>query len=374
MKRQKRQIIFLIIVLPLLSLPVSLKARAQDPTGALPGTKPPTNPTTTTSTTTGTTGPKPPAARGSRPAPSTKVTLTLDVGEENKGRLDPRTSDKNIDGSLYEERILTARSEELLSFHIEGDNPSIGLQILDKSNADAEVPVTKDPSGDFRFTTPTGGVPADGEYRVRVTGMLVGKNALPFTIKVNRLGLTPIAYSERFSKIYSGYNNQEPASVQATVAQLEGLTKDDSSRPTAFELLGMIYLDPLKDVEKAAAALEQAIQAKGVALIKISFDAQWRRMAKSRSGEYSFEDARTGWVKIGPGQVTLTDAGNKPLATVSGAQIKEFAKSMVSAYSMVSITADNAKKPYVFMPKSTAVAETDLIIKLIQNHVLGKAN
>jgi hypothetical protein len=203
--------------------------------------------------------------------------------------------------------------------------------------------------------------------------MLIGKNALPFTIKVNRLGLTPIAYSERFSKIYSGYNSQDPASVQATVAQLEELSKDDPTRPTAFELLGMIYLDPLKEVEKADAALEQAIKAKGVALIKISYDAQWRRMAKSRSGEYGFEDARTGWVKIGPGQVTLTDAGNKPLATVSGAQIKEFAKSMVSAYSMVSITADNTKKPYVFIPKSTAVAETDLIIKLIQNHVLGKA-
>ncbi|HEY6403774.1 MAG TPA: hypothetical protein VI479_20290, partial [Blastocatellia bacterium] len=308
MKRQKRQMIFLIIVLPLLSLPVSLKVRAQDPTGALPGTKPPTSPTTSPST-----GPKPPVARRSRSEPGAKVTLTLDVGEENKGRLDPRASDKNTDGSLYEEMILTARSEDLLSFQIEGDNPSLGLQILDKSNANAEVPVAKDPSGDFRFTTPTGGVPADGEYRVRVTGMLIGKNALPFTIKVNRLGLTPIAYSERFSKIYSGYNNQDPASVQATVAQLEELSKDDSTRPTAFELLGMIYLDPLKDVEKADAALEQAIKTKGVALIKISFDAQWRRMAKSRSGEYSFEDARTGWVKISPGQVTLTDAGNKPL-------------------------------------------------------------
>jgi hypothetical protein len=278
-----------------------------------------------------------------------------------------------MDGSFYEEMILTARSEDLLSIHIEGDNPSLGLQIFDKSNADAEVPVAKDPSGDFKIATPTGGVPADGEYHIRVTGMLIGKNPLPFTIKVDRLGLTPIAYSERFSKIYSSYNNQDPASAQATVTQLEELTKDDSTRPTAFELLGMIYLDPLKDVEKADAALEQAIKAKGVALIKISFDSQWRRMAKLRSGEYSFEDARTGWVKIGPGHVTLTDAGNKPLATVSGAQIKEFAKSMVSAYSMVSITADNAKKPYVFMPKSTAVAETDLIIKLIQNHVLGKA-
>jgi hypothetical protein len=359
----KRQLTFLIIVLPLLNLPVSLKVHAQDPTGALPGTKP----ATVTST-----APKPPVPRGSRPGPSTKMPITLDVGEENKGRLDPRTSDKNIDGSFYEEMILSAKSEDLLSFRIEGDNPLLGLQILDKSNADAEVPVAKDPSGDFKFATPTGGAPADGAYRVRVTGMLIGKNALPFTIKVDRLGLTTIAYNERFHKISSGYNNQDPASVQATVAQLEELSKDNPTRPTAFEMLGMIYLDQLKDIEKAEVALENAIKARGVALIKITFDTQWRRMSKSRSSGYGFEDARTGWIKIGPGQVTITDAGNKPLATVNGTQIKELTKTLVSAHTMVEISADNSRKPYVFIPKSTAVAETDLIIKLIQNHVIGR--
>ncbi|HEY8460403.1 MAG TPA: hypothetical protein VIM99_08490 [Blastocatellia bacterium] len=363
----KRQLIFLMIVLPLLSLPVSIKVHAQDPTGALPGTKPPTG---------GTASPAPtpkPAARGSKSAPNMKVTLTLSVGEESRGRLDPRTSDKNIDGSFYEEMILTAKSEDLLSFHIEGDNPLLGLQILDKSNANAEVPVAKDASGDFRFATPTGGAPADGEYRVRVTGVLIGKNPLPFTIKVTRLGLTSIAYNERFNKIFTSYNDKDPASVQATVSQLEELSRDNPTRPTAFERLGMIYLDPLRDIEKAQVAFEQAIKAQGVAIIQISFDSQWRRMVKSKSGDYGFEDARTGWIKIGPGQVTIADAGNNRLAVVSGTQIRELSKNLVSAYSLVTITADNGKKPYVFMPKSTAAAETDLIIKLIQNHVVGKA-
>src|SRR5262252_5135769 len=163
----KRQLISLMILTPLLSLFSSLEIYAQGGGGELPGTKPaPTS--------------RPPSARGSRPAPTTPVIPALSVGGERKGRLDPKTSEKNKDGSFFEEMILHAKSEDWLSFHIEGDSPLLGLQILDKDNA--EVPVAKDPSGDFKFNTPTGGAPADGEYRVRVTGVVIGRNAVPYTI------------------------------------------------------------------------------------------------------------------------------------------------------------------------------------------------
>ena len=41
--------------------------------------------------------------------------------------------------------ILNAKSEDRLSFHVEGENPLLGLQILDKNKA--EVPIAKDPPG-----------------------------------------------------------------------------------------------------------------------------------------------------------------------------------------------------------------------------------
>jgi hypothetical protein len=268
--------------------------------------------------------------------------------------------------------ILHAKSDDWLTFHIDGDNPLLGLQVLDKSGA--EVPVAKDPSGDFKIATPTGGMPADGEYRVRVTGMLIGKSASPFTINVNRLGLTVFAYTDRFTQISGKYNESDPASVEETLAKLEELGRDNPSRSTAFELLGRIYLDVRKDVVKAEAAMEQAIIAKGVALIRISFDNQWRRIAKLRSGEYGFEDARSGWLKIGPGQVTLADLSNKTLVNLNGLQIKELSKTLVSSYNMITITTDNPRKPYVFAPKTMQQAETDLVMKLIQNHVVGRAN
>ncbi|HEX5081050.1 MAG TPA: hypothetical protein VFY40_03325 [Blastocatellia bacterium] len=363
----KRILITIIMVLPLSSFFSSFKVAAQDPTGALPGTKPATNPSSAPAT-----KPTPTAANRSKPAPTTKVVLTLSVDEESKGNLDPRSSDKNEDGSFYEEMILTVKSEDSLSFHVEGDNPLLGLQLLDKSKA--EVPLAKDASGDFKLATATGGAPADGEYFVRVTGILIGKSPVPFKIKVTRLGLTAIAYVERFNEINKNYREDDPASVQTSVEQLEALAKADPSRSPAFERLGIIYLDPLKDFAKAEVALDQAIKNKGVAVIRIAFDSQWRRLEKAKSGDYIFEDARWGWLKIRHGQVTLADPANKPLATVTGTQIKEFSKNLVSAYNTITINAEGARKPYVFMPKSTAPAETDLILKLIQDHVAGKDN
>jgi hypothetical protein len=350
----KRQLIFLIIILPLLSLFSTLAVYAQGGAPKLTGAEP---------------APAPKAKGGPRDTKSpshTPANPILAFGEGKNGRLDPKTSDKNADGSYYEEMILNAKSEDRLTFHVEGENPLLGLQILDRNKS--EVPVAKDPSGDFIINTTTGGVPADGEYRVRVTGVLIGKSASPFKISVNRLGLTVTTYVERFEQIKNNYRELDPASVEETVAKLERLGKSSPSYSTAFELLGRIYLDKYKDFGKAEVAMEQAIKARGVALIHISFDNKWRQMAKSRSGNYDFEDSRQGWLKIGPGKITITDAYNKELLSLSGQQIKGSSNAQVA----VSITCDNPRKLYFFAPKTMQPAETDMVIRLIQNHVVGK--
>ncbi|MCI0525586.1 MAG: hypothetical protein L0Y75_10020, partial [Acidobacteria bacterium] len=325
----KRQLIPHVVILSVLvlfsSLNASFKVYAQSGTGELPGAKPT------------------PAPKGSKPtkpvtpaAPSAPVTPTLTFGEETKGKLDPRTSDKGAAGTVFEEHILNAKSEDWLTFRIESENPSLGLQILDKDKA--EVAVAKDSSGGFKINTQTGGLPADGEYRVRVMGAVSGRNTVPFTLKVLRPGLTPAAYAERFQKIYANYRESDPASADETLTKLEELGKDDTSRPTTFEMLGIIYLYNRKDVGKAEQAMEQAIKANGAAVVKISFDGQWRRAAKLRSGNFGFEDARTGWLRIRPGQLVLTDPSNKTLASLNGQQIKEMSKIVTAASNMVTIT------------------------------------
>jgi hypothetical protein len=308
--------------------------------------------------------------RENKTTPSVSATPTLAFGVERKGKLDPRTSDKNGSGGFFEEMILKdAKSEDLLSFQIESDNPSLGLQILGKNGA--QVAVAKEPFGNFKINTPTGRLPANGDYRVRVTGILTGRNAVPFKLEVNRL-LTDVAYSQRFSEI----DKNPTAPLEKKVAELEELVKlapNDRFRSVTFGRLIGIHLERM-DVVKAEAAMDRMIKASGVVSIQITFDNKWRPMAKSRAGGFDFADKRVGSLKIQPGVLTISDARDKQLVSLSGQQIGELSKTLVSAYNLVEIADNIKRKRYVFSPESTRQGDTDLIIKMIRKHVMGTAN
>jgi hypothetical protein len=370
MKRQRIPLFVTVAALALFSLlDVTDGVYAQSGKGALPTTKPTPAPK-----------PRPTTAKPSTPtppvAPVTPVTPTLVFNQEFNGRLDPQGSEKGAGGSLFQEYILNAKSDELLTFRLQSDNPALALQVFDKDSK--EVALTKDAaSGEYRVNSQSGALPGDGEYKVKVTGAASGKTAVPYSVKVNRLGLTGNVYNERFSNIYSAYAalpEGTSAALDETLAKLEELAKDDENRATTFELLGIIYLYNKQDAAKAGQAMEQAIKLKGAAVVKISYDSQWRRMAKLRSGNFGWEDARTGWLRIRPGQIALTDPSNKTLANLSGPQIKELSKILTASSNLVTITAENVRKPFVFAPGSGQQAEADLVIKLIQNYVMGKTN
>jgi hypothetical protein len=194
------------------------------------------------------------------------------------------------------------------------------------------------------------------------------------------VGLTTTVYTERYRQIYFDYTNSK-ASLNDTVTKLEDLVKqgtDETLRSITYQFLGLLYLHGQKDVGKAEWAMEQAIKNKGAALVEISFDNKWRQMAKSRSGDYDFEDPSKGWLKIESGRLTLTDLksvtlqNDKTPASLTGQQIREVTKTLNSAYPLVKIATDNTKKPYIFAAGAKLQVEADLVIKLIQKHVLGK--
>jgi hypothetical protein len=360
MKRQLFPHIATLLVLILFSsLNAAFSLYAQSGSGALPPVKP---------------TPTPKGGKVTKPAtPAAPVTPTLAFGQELKGQLDTRASEKGAAGTYFEEYLLNARSEDSLAFRLESENPALSLQILDKDKA--EVAVTKDSStGDFRIKTQSGGLPADGEYRVRVTGAVSGRNAVPFSLKVTRVGLTAAAYDERYGKIFFAFRENDPASVDETLAKFEELARDDGNRATTFEMLGIIYLYHRHDVQKAEQAMEQAIKLKGAAVVKITFDSQWRRIARLRSGKFDWEDARTGWLRILPGQLVLQDASAKTLGSLKGAQIKELSPIFTSNSFMVQVVAENVRRPFVFAPGGKQSAEVDLVVKLIRNHVMAKTN
>ena len=200
--------------------------------------------------------------------------------------------------------------------------------------------------------------------------------------KFKRAGLTTVEYTDRYRQIYFDYTNSK-VSLDETVTRLEELVKlasDDSSRSITFQFLGLLYLHGRNDPGKAEAAMERAIKANGSALVEISFDNKWRQMEKSRSGDYDFQDAGRGWIKIESGRLTLTDLSNNTLqndknpASLTGPQIREVSKTLNSAYTLVKITADNTRRPYYFAAGAKRQVEADLVIKLIQKHVMGNPN
>lgn len=362
MKRQRIPTVAVIAVLTLFVLPDAFRIYAQSGKGALP-----------TSTPTPTPKPRPTTIKPA--VPVAPVTPTLVFNQESKGRLDPKLSRKGTGRGLYEEYLLNAKSDQLLTFRLQSEKTALGLQILDKDMN--EIAMSKDAaSGEFKIKSPTGTLPADGEYRVKVTSE-GSSTPIPYTLTVNRLGLIASAYDERFNKIYTAYaalQESDSAGLDETIAKLEELAADDGNRATTFEMLGIIYLYNKHNVEKAGQAMEQAIKLKGAAVIKINFDSQWRRMTKLKSGDYGWEDARAGWLRIRPGQVALTDPSNKTLASFNGAQIKELSKILTATSNSVTITAENPRKPFIFAPGTGGQAEADLVIKLIQNYVMGKTN
>ena len=349
--------VLLVAVAALILFPpfsANLKVYAQSGTGELLGTKP---------------TPTPKGGAKSSAKPAAPVTPTLEFDQESKGRLDPRNSEKE-GGNLVEDHILNAKSEDLLFFQLRSAETNLSLQIRDKDKN--EVAVNKDAAtGDFKINTPNGGLPADGEYRVRVVGT-AGRTAVPFSLKVVRVGLTPNVYNQRFKQIVLNFRESDPASVDETLTKLEELTKDDSSKAGAFELLGIVYLYNKPDIAKAEQAMDQAIKLNGAAVVKITYDGQWRRMAKLRGGKFGWEDPRTGWLRIRPGQVDLTDPSNKILATVTGAQIKELSKILTASSNLITVTGE--RRQFIFEPGSGKQEEADLVIKLVQTHVMKRTN
>lgn len=355
MKSQRNVLPVVVVALILLStFSADCRGYAQSGTGELPGAKP--TPT-----------PKP----GAKPAakPAAPVTPTLVFDQEIKGRIDPRGSEKAASGGLFEDHILNAKSEDLLSFHLLSSDANLSLQLVDKDNV--EIPIAKDQQGAFKINTPAGGLPADGEYRVRVVGA-AKRTAAPFSLKVTRLGLTPTVYNERFNQIVINYRESDATSADEALAKLEELAMADKSKPGAFEFLGIIYLYNKNDVAKAEQAMEQAVQLNGAAIVKISYDAQWRRMARLKNGKTGWEEARTGWLRIRPGQVEITDPSNRILATVAGTQVKELSKILTASSNLINVTGE--RRQFVFEPGSGTQQEADLVIKLIQTHVMKRTN
>ena len=290
-----------------------------------------------------------------------------------EGNLDPQSSGRLSASSYYDEYTLKATSADLFTIQLQTAHPDLAVQVFDQNRAG--LPILKDPrTGEFRLDTPGGTLPGDGEYHVRVIGSIAEAKAgpVPYTLKLNRTGLTEAGYQVRVQQIVSTFNAPATKNVDETIKALEQLTSEDPNRPQAYEYLGMVYLYDRHDLAKAVGLMGQAMKLGGAATFRVAYDTQWRRPVRRAGENFVFEDPRVSWLKLQPGQITLLDPtdAQRTVFSHSGKQIKEINR--VGATPLIMVRAIGTRKPYFFGPSSKDQGEAEVIVNMIKDYVLQK--
>lgn len=321
-----------------------------------------------------------PVKEAAKPAVVTRrepaSTPPIAFNQNASASLDPEKSGQISAGNYYDEYLLTATSGDIFTIQLQTADPSLSVQVFDQDRAG--LPILKDPrTSEFRLGTPGGTLPGDGEYRVRVLGVIPDPKTGPvgYTLKVNRTGLTDAGYQARLQEIVAAFNSPETKNVEEAIGRLEQLSRDDPPRPGAYEMLGVIYLYHQPNLEKAAGLMEQAIKLNGAATFKVTHDtALGRRPVKKPDGQFDWVEPRAAWLKIRNDQVSLGDAENaqQVVFSLSGQQVKELTLTRVSSLPLVSLKAHGQAKPYLINPGTKAQPESDLIMRLIRTHVIKK--
>lgn len=351
---------------------------AQGGSGDLPpATKPKPKPTPTskgrTSASKSTPSTSANASAESKPSSLTRRpanTPTLVFNQPVIASLEAQGTGRLATGHYYNEYVLSAKASDLLMIQFQPDSNPLSLHLYDQARA--ELPVVKDSmTGDYRLDTPTGTVPADGEYRVRVLNLADEKKAIgAYSLKIVRTGMTEAAYEARLQAISSHFKAGETASVDEAIKQLDELITEDANKPGAYELLGVLHLYYKNDSAKAVSQMERAIKLGGAAMFKVSYDSQWRR-PKRTGGGFVWEDPRTAWLRVQEGKAVLADMSNPNLtiSTLQGTQINKLERLPIAP---VIVVQTMPRLVVQFSPASKNGAEADLIVKLLQSYVSKK--
>lgn len=345
---------------------LSAEVSGQGGSGKLPGSK--------------TVKPKPtpkPVVREEPPAPPTaRAPATVPPIAFNQlitASLDPRTSGQIKAGIYYDDYLLQGTDDDLFTIFLQSPNPALTVQVYDKDGRG--LPTLRDPrSGEFKLDSQGGTLPATGDYRLRVVGVVTDAAGGPigYTIRLNRTGLTETGYQAKLQSIILAFNAPETKNVDETIARLENLVDQDGSQPGGYELLGVMYLYHRSDLVKAAAAMENSIKFKGAAVFRVTHDPVLGRAPRKKpDGLYDWVEGRTSWLRIQPDQLSLADMSNEQetIFSLTGNQVREVAPSKVGTMTILSIKTPTQSKGYSLSPGTKSQGEADLILKMLRTYV-----
>lgn len=323
--------------------------------------------------------PKPASAKAKTPPkPATKIVTykepakvdPVSFNQAVEGKIDPQTAGRIPPNVFFQEYTFTGTEADLFNIQVSSTQASLKVEVLDASKIN--LPLKRnEPSGEYLLDSQT--LPTDGEYRVRVSVAPSPTLAAPllFSLKLNHLGLTAAGYKNRLEQIVKEFG---PQKADETIGQLERLSQDDPKQSGAYEYLGLLYNEFKKDQVKASAAMLQAIKLGGAAVFKVAHDSQWRKPNRDRQTQrLAFQALKTSWLRISATNLVLADfqTPDKPLATVTKAQVKEVNRLAQSQFVVVKHNNKQIKIDTVHIGLSTP-AEADMVVDLIKGNLFGK--
>lgn len=364
----------LILTLVFLGAILPHPALAQSGGGALPpvpkaaAAKPKPRPTPTSKTKAPVAKPTPKVAAAREPA---KVEA-ISFDQMMEGKIEATTAGRLPPNVYYQDYLFTGTDADLFDLQITSAHAALKVEMLDANKI--SVPLQRDEqTGLYRLNTNGFILPADGEYRVRVSVAPSPTLAapIPYTLKLNHTGLTVAGYQFRLQQIVKGFSPQKP---DESIGQLERLTQDDPKQPGAFEYLGLLYNEFKKDQVKASVAMSQALKLGGAAIFKVGHDSQWRRPNRERKTQrLTFQELKTNWLRISKTQLVIADFNvpDKPLLTLTREHLKEVERVAPSAF--VYVKHENKQiKPAVLTFGFTTPVEADIVVDLIKGNLLKK--
>ncbi|HEX4946606.1 MAG TPA: hypothetical protein VFZ34_08090 [Blastocatellia bacterium] len=289
-----------------------------------------------------------------------------------EGKIEANTAGRIPPNVYYQEYTFTGTDADLFDIQVVSTQAAVKVELLDGNKI--SLPLKRDEqSGAYRLNTEGFTLPADAEYRIRVSVAPSPTLAapIPFSLKLNHNGLTAAGYQHRLQQIVKGFQAQKP---DESIGQLERLIEDDAKQAGAYEYLGLLYNEFKKDQVKASAAMLQAIKLGGAAIFKITHDAKWRRPNRDRKTQrLAFEELKTSWLRVSSTQLVIADFNvpDKALATFTRAQLKEISRFLQTQVVVVK-HANKQFKPDTLALGLGTPAEADIVVDLINGNLLKK--
>lgn len=234
-----------------------------------------------------------------------------------------------------------------------------------------ELPLIKEPQGSDYQLTRAGVVPRTGPYKLSVQFNSADDRQpqVRYKFVFRRKGLSRDGYRERMSQIVNSWlDNPDNRNVVRAVEELNKLRAQEPNEPAAYEYLGRVYFNDLRDYGRAEELMRQALERGGQVSFRVRYDLNQIKKPGSKPVEVSkWKTPRTGELEIRNGEIRLSEAdGQKqPLLVLTPQMISG---TSVEASAQLAIRQAHSKNAWYVVPERQVYPESELIRRLIDRY------